>query len=239
MNKNEMIAKNLSVKFRADNGINLSEPVNMKTLLRKLNILTLYLPLSDDSYGLSLQSQDRKDKFMLINCNITRGRQHFTIAHEFYHLFYDEHPEPHICGLNGQGKVEVEKKADAFASALLMPSEGIYNILTYRQIEKRSIDIADIIYMEQYFSVSHQAMVMRLKRLGLITEDELDEQKALRISDIAPLYGFDTTLYEKGNKGLVIGDYGMKVKRLFDYERISEGHYIELMNLIDDGRGRN
>lgn len=29
----------------------------------------------------------------------TRGRQHFTICHEFYHLFYDENPTPHLSGV--------------------------------------------------------------------------------------------------------------------------------------------
>ena len=41
--------------------------------------------------------------------------------------------------------------------------------------------------------------------------------------------GYDTALYESGNKNLVIGDYGVKAKRLFDEDLISQSHYLELM----------
>ena len=62
-----------------------SEPLNMKTVLRQLNVMTLYRPLSDKLFGLSLLTPDKKHRFMLVNSNSRRGRQHFTIAHELYH----------------------------------------------------------------------------------------------------------------------------------------------------------
>jgi hypothetical protein len=46
-------------------------------------------------------------------------------------------------------------------------------------------------------------------------------------------------LYEKGNEGVVIGDFGEKARRLFELEKISEGHYVELLNMIRDGRTDN
>ena len=48
----------------------------------------------------------------------------------------------------------------------------------------------------------------------------------------AQSYGYDTSLYKEGNHGLVIGDYGEKAKTLFDEGRISEGHYLELLDKI-------
>ena len=54
----------------------------------------------------------------------------------------------------------------------------------------------------------------------------------LSIRHEASLRGYDLSLYYKGNENLVLGDYGTKAKRLFDEERISEGHYIELMRKI-------
>lgn len=91
-------AENLAKLFRVRTGISLDEPVNVKTLLRKLGILTMYRQMSENSYGISCKSADGK-MFMLVNSNSTRGRQHFTICHEFYHLFYDENPTPHLCGV--------------------------------------------------------------------------------------------------------------------------------------------
>ena len=77
----------IAQKFRIENGLSQSEAVNVKSLLRKLNILTVYRPLSEYAYGLSLKSP-QGHRFILINSNNSRGRQHFTIAHELYHLFY-------------------------------------------------------------------------------------------------------------------------------------------------------
>ena len=87
-------AELLASKFRLDCGLSSTEPISTKSVLRILNIITVYKPLSNKFYGLST----KKDgfSFILINSATTRGRQHFTIAHELYHLFYDEDPRPHI-----------------------------------------------------------------------------------------------------------------------------------------------
>ena len=116
-------AEMLAQKFRIELGLSMFEPISTKTVLRKLGILTMYRPLSDNSFGISAKSESGK-MFMLVNCNSTRGRQHFTVAHELYHLFYDEKPVPHMCGGSATG---VEKDANLFASALLF-FEHRYNI---------------------------------------------------------------------------------------------------------------
>ena len=106
-------AEVLASKFRFDNGLSQSGPINTKTLLRKLEITAMYRPLSDASYGIS--------------CRSNTGRQHFTIAHELYHLFYDEALTPHMC----QGTVSgTERNANMFDSALLLPREGVLQMVS-------------------------------------------------------------------------------------------------------------
>ena len=39
-------------------------------------------------------------------------------------------------------------------------------------------------------------------------------------------------IYEAANEGLVIGDFGEKARNLFDKEKISESHYMELLSKI-------
>ena len=51
--------------------------------------------------------------------------------------------------------------------------------------------------------------------------------------------GFDGSLYLPGNEGLVIGDFGAKARKLFEEERISEGHYHELLNMIGHGESED
>lgn len=236
MDRIALAAEDLAKKFRTDNGYSTSEPIIIKTLLMKLRILTMFRPLSENAYGLSTRSADKEDKFILVNSESSRGRQHFTIAHELYHLFIDENPQPHICRKDGK-KDRTEIMADAFASALLMPMEGVIKSIPNEEIVSRSVSLATVFSLEQYFRVSHQSMLYRLRRLGLISEDTLQSMLSIKIREVAPLYGiFDMSLYDKGNEGVLLSDYGIRARILFDKEKISESHYIQLMKLIGNGK---
>lgn len=221
----------LAQKFRSEHGLSMTEPISTKTVLRKLGILTMYCPLSEKSFGISAKSESGR-MFMMVNCNSTRGRQHFTIAHELYHLLYDDSPEPHMCGGVAIG---VEKDANLFASALLMPREGLLKMVSDEEVKRRKVKLATVLRMEQFFGVSRNTLLLRLKDIGLITESYLNELKSVPVKESAMQYGYNLSLYEAGNKGIVIGDFGEKARLLFESGRISEGHYYELLNMISNG----
>ena len=225
-------AESLAGKFRSERGLSQYEPINAKTLLRKLNITAMYRPLSDNSFGISCRSKSGK-MFMLVNSNSTRGRQHFTIAHELYHLFYDEDLSPHMCGGAAMGE---EKNANMFASALLLPREGILSMVDNDEIIRHKVKLATILRMEQMYQVSRSNLLIRLKELGLMTEGQVKEFQTIPVKNSAREYGYDQSLYEPGNEGVVIGDFGEKARLLYESGKISEGHYIELLNMITDGR---
>lgn len=217
--------------FRKNNSLNDIEPINCKSLLLKLNVLTVYRPLSDDFSGMCLKKGDLM--FILLNSNHSRGKQHFTIAHEFYHLFYQKDFKPHACNPgNTKGVDASEKLADAFASDFLLPEMGIKKMIPLNELDKKEISISTILILENYFSVSHSALLIRLRNLDLITSRQYDFFSNLRIKQTAKEYGFGLSLYESGNEGVVIGDYGIKAKQLFSDMKISESHYYELMNSI-------
>ena len=52
------IVENLANKLRGEWGVSESETLHTKTILRKLNILALYRPLSDQSCGLSIKTKN-------------------------------------------------------------------------------------------------------------------------------------------------------------------------------------
>lgn len=221
----------LAQKFRSEHGLSMTEPISTKTVLRKLGILTMYRPLSEKSFGISAKSESGR-MFMMVNCNSTRGRQHFTIAHELYHLLYDDSPEPHMCGGVAIG---VEKDANLFASALLMPREGLLKMVSDEEVKSRKVKLATVLRMEQFFGVSRNTLLLRLKDIGLITESYMNELKSVPVKESAMQYGYNLSLYEAGNKGIVIGDFGEKARLLFESGRISEGHYYELLSMISNG----
>lgn len=218
-------------KLRAKSGFSQSEPLNTEALLQKLNILTAFKPLSSHFFGLSIKSRN-EDCFILINSQTTKGRQNFTIAHELYHLFYDNNPIPHYCTEKDQSSNPSEKSADLFASALLMPREGLLQHITEEHLFNKKIDIGTVIQMGQYYSVSHHALLLRLKKLNIISENALNELRNYPIMETAKTLGFDPKLYKATGEHRIIGDYGLLARKLFEMDKISEGHYLEFIHHI-------
>lgn len=225
----EFDAELLAVRFRNMLHLPQDVPFPVKSTLEQLGILTVFRPLSDSSYGMSIKMKDGS-RFMLVSSNSTIGRQHFTIGHELYHLYYDENPQPHMCGADG--KAPAEQSADMFASNLLLPRVGLLAMLPEDFPTSKKLDLATVVKMEQKFQVSRQALLFRLKRLGIIGEDVLQSLLLAPTRDAAQRRGYDVALYENGNEGLIIGDYSSLATDLFEKGRISEGHYNELVNVL-------
>lgn len=135
---------------------------------------------------------------MLVNSNQPRCRQHFTIAHELYHLFIEKNPMPHNCGME-RGKNESEQCADAFALIFLMPYAAILQMIPDDEL-RRKISMATVIRMEHYFSVSQQAVVNRLCDTKFINRQERDNLLSYPVIRTAREYGYDTSLYLPGNE---------------------------------------
>lgn len=216
-------------RFRSLSGLSDTEAINLKSLLLKLKVQTIYRPLSEKFSGMSLKSGD--SRFMLINSNNSRCRQHFTIAHELYHLYFDQNPTPHNSSIEGQ-KSDIEQCADAFALMFLMPADGVRQLIPDNELVSGSVSLASILRIEHYFSVSHRAALNRLFDLKLIDRTDYDTLKEFPVKKTAREYGYDTSLYEPGNENLVIGNFGEKARKLFEEEKISEGHYLELLHKI-------
>lgn len=214
-------------EFRQKYGIGKCEPIQMRSWLEKLGVLAIFRPMSMTFSGLAVRSGGLN--FIIINSNHRVSKQHFTIAHEIYHLFVqpDFKSELTIAG-NFDKKNKSEYDADIFATLLLMPEDCILALIPNEELSFDKISLSTIIKIEQYFACSRMAVLIRLKELGLINFDNYKlftqnvEASALRL-------GYDSTLYKDGNHGLIIGDYGEKAKKLFEQEKISESHYKSLM----------
>lgn len=222
-------AELLAVRFRNTLHVPQDVPFPVKDVLEQLGILTLFRPLSETSYGMSIKTKDGL-RFMLVSSNSTIGRQNFTIGHELYHLYFDENPQPHMCGTDR--KTPAEQSADMFSSNLLLPRVGLLAMLPGDYQSSKQLDLATVVKMEQKFQVSRQALLFRLKRLGIISEDQLQTLLMTPTREAAQRRGYDVALYENGNAGLVIGDYRSLATDLFEKGRISEGHYNELINSL-------
>lgn len=222
--------------FRLRNGIGACEPIRMKSWLPKLGVMALFKPMSDHFSGMAIKHKgpinEGDYKFIIINSNHRISKQHFTIAHELYHLFIQK---DFISEVSNAGRFDkkdkTEYEADWFAAYLLMPEECLLSLIPKEELAKNKITLTTIIQMEQYFATSRTALLIRLEAMGLIEYKKyIDYTKGVMHS--AELLGYDTSLYLKGNANLVIGNYGARAKKLFDEGKISESHFVSLMNDI-------
>lgn len=226
--------------FRLKNGIGSGEPMRMKNWLAKLGVFAMFRPLSDHFSGMAVRSENHR--FVLINSNHRLSKQNFTVAHELFHLFIQD---DFVSELSIAGKFDkknkVEYEADWFAAYLLMPEESLLSLIPESELGKNKIRPSTLVQIEQYLGCSRKALLIRLDVMDLIDFKQY-EAFTKGIIHSAELLGYDTTLYRPGNENLVVGDYGIRAKRLFDKGVISESHFISLMrdigkdieNLVND-----
>jgi len=223
----EIRLKSYAADFRNRFGYNSTEPINLISLLKRLDLITAFKPLSDDFSGLSIKSGE--NRFMLVNCKHSVGRQNFTIGHELYHLYYDKEFETHKCQ-TGQfpRKNSNEKMADIFASHLLLPEEGILKLIPESELSKDRIRLATLLKIEQSYGSSRAALLYQLSKIDLISK-QFSEKYSAQIKSGALQHGYSTDLYEPTSERAILGTYGSLANKLFESDLISESHYQELM----------
>lgn len=140
------------------------EEVGVHVFMEKLdsNLSGLYVFVPDFGYCI------------LINRAHPRERRNWTIAYEYGH-FLLERDKPGVDYLRPlQRKPQGERFADAFAAAFLMPEPGVQRRF-YDEIERSGdFKVADLCRMADHFSVSMQAMTVRLEELSLIPRGSWD-----------------------------------------------------------------
>ena len=132
---------------------------------------------------------------ILVNSSHPRGRKRFSYAHEYAHALLDRDRNITVSSTDNSSEL-VERRANAFAAALLMPRNGVYDALRnldkglpsrqehtvfdvasggHIEAELRSparsqrITCKDIAIVAHHFGVSYQAGLYRLKSLRHIS----------------------------------------------------------------------
>lgn len=228
----KLFLKKQAALFRDKSGLSATEPIQFKSLLLKLNVLTFFRPLSENLSGMALKVDDHY-RFIMINSAQSKGKQHFTISHEFYHLYVQEDFSSMTCktGLFQKKNSAEEYYADVFAANLLLPEDGVLELIPDEQLSRDKITIETILKIEHFYQCSRNALLYRLKDLNLLSSTGWESfDKFVKRS--AAEHGYDTGLYEGQKETAIIGDYGIIAKSMFDKEKISESHYLNLMGDI-------
>jgi Zn-dependent peptidase ImmA (M78 family) len=144
-----------------------------KVLEQEYGVKLLYLPLSDAGSAASIVHPDW-GAVITINSDEAPWRRAYDLGHELFHLLTWEvvmPEEKENAILHG----DLEKKANRFASTLLLPDSEIQSELHKLLSRSHSISFSDLVDLAREFGVSTKALLYRMANLRFFTWERADE----------------------------------------------------------------
>lgn len=228
MNNIEISTK--AATFRKDFGIEQNGPIDILAVMQTIDKLSIiFYPMGERMSGLCLTNSNTP--IIAINSSMSIGRQRFSMAHEIYHLYFNKANNKSACSKQIGGSSNIEKTADQFASYLLIPAVSLAEKIKILTDSTNKLQLKDIVYLEQYFKVSRQAILFRLQQDGVISDKEAEQYKHNVIKSARDL-GYDDSLYKALPKDKQYGTYGYYVKianKLLEDNLISNSKYEEFL----------
>jgi len=144
-----------------------------KVMEQILQIKILFIELSD--FGSAAATvHPELGAAIVVNNEEAPWRINFTLAHELFHVITWDTFSPAEMEADEQLFTDIEKKADRFASALLLPEAEVRQELTKKIIEQK-LPLSDIVDVAREFGVSTSAILYRMVNLRLIPWDKANE----------------------------------------------------------------
>lgn len=149
--------------------------VDIEGHLEKLGVSVTDVELEDATIsGLAIQPAQAAPQ-ILVNrrdprCEFPSGKR-FTLAHELCHLLHDREQGRNLAMISGPwAPRDLEKRANAFAAALLMPPE----LLKKGVHIDEALAFESLVILAKRLEVSPDALAHHLKNCGLISEATRD-----------------------------------------------------------------
>ena len=143
-----------------------AEPIpNLLEVLEARGIHIIEVDADEKFDGISAVARDVEGNVLAAAIATRRGtsgdRHRLNVAHELGHLI-----------LNPGISVDAEKAAFRFGAALLAPAEGLYRELGEKG---RRVRHNDLLYLKWHYGISIQAILFRLRDLGLVTNSHFQQ----------------------------------------------------------------
>ena len=210
-------------------GEDANSPVDIFSLVSQIKDLTLVLyPLGKNISGMCIKGKGIK--LIAINSTMSYGRQRFSLAHELFHLYFDNDSGFNVCSRILDCESENEECADQFASFFLAPYKSLRTAIK-RVSPNWVLSKQHVIELEQYFGLNHMAMFRRLVSEGYLSRDKLDDYSQGVVSAARTL-GYDDRLYNPTPvefQKRTYGHYLKQVEELRQKDLISSGKIDELL----------
>lgn len=155
------------------------------------------LESGSDEHGLTARTKDGARTFIVVARTRHPMRQRSTLAHELGHVVFDDWQEIAESPLSERSIYEI--RADAFARNLLLPQDGVRQILGDRT---RLLE-ADLSRIVQLFGCSPAIAAIALEQYGYIDETQKREWRAISTPQLATRHGwmdYYRTLQDDSNR---------------------------------------
>jgi Zn-dependent peptidase ImmA (M78 family) len=165
-----------------------SDSVDVSAILTEFGIRSEKIKLSDKKIrGVSIAGPRHKPS-ILMNSNDTRNEtlpgERFTLAHELCHILFDRTYGRKLAVVSGAwAPLQIEKRANAFAAMLLMPSELVRRVIADLRVPLESEQAVHEV--RKRFETSFDGTLEHLKNLGwldTVTAEQIAEDRKERIS---------------------------------------------------------
>lgn len=156
-------------KVRLDLGVGTDTPIsNMVRVAEKLGAIVVRMP--DFSEKISAFSVAGSRPLVALNDTGNAFRSRFKIAHEMGHLFLH-------AGLDDERCLSIEKQADYFASAFLLPRHAFKKefMSFYRYESKYPFNWTGMYSLKERWGVSVQVIIHRALSLRIINDVDFDK----------------------------------------------------------------
>lgn len=142
-----------------------------RVLQNDFGVKIWYMEMSE---GSAASTYGPEGPAILMNAKEAPWRRNYNFAHELFHLIIWESILPQtISNIPGLWD-RLEKVANAFASALLLPAEPV-TVEFDRYLEGGKISYPDLIGIARDFGVSTKALLYRLLNLKKVTKASVDK----------------------------------------------------------------
>jgi len=153
-------AENIANEFRQEWNLGIAPIANVVGMLEEHNIFVVEVKAEEKFDGISAiaQKEDKKVRAAAVvsRSGIPGERQRLNLLHELGHLL-----------LNVPSNVDEEKAAFRFGAAVLAPQEAVYKEVGN---SRSKITFDELMLLKKKFGISLQAIVYRLKDLGVINQ---------------------------------------------------------------------
>lgn len=193
---------NIAAQERQRLGLGDAPIADLAKMINQQGVWATSIDLPDEMSGLYINHPDT-GMVIIVNASHSHAptRMRFSYAHEYGHALMDREHKSNVSSRANSNSLP-EKRANAFAAALLMPEQGVNRAL--QQLQKgqpsrfdqvvldaatqeridaqirtapgsQQLGYQDLTMIARWFNVSYEAAVYRLRSLNHISQPECDQ----------------------------------------------------------------